>query len=63
MNCPDNCPQLVKGKDSEENRYFLCSAKTTVIGFKTHHGFKTPIRGAVKLKIEKGKPVKREDCR
>lgn len=56
MNCPDNCPQLVKGANAE-GVYFLCSAKTTVVGFKT------PIRGAVKLKIEKGKPVKREDCR
>ena len=62
MNCPDNCPQLVKGANAE-GAYFQCCAKTTVVGFKTHHGFKTPIRGAVKLKIKDGKPVKREDCK
>lgn len=58
MNCPDNCPQLVKGKDSEENRYFLCSAKTIVVGFKTHHGFRHPVYGAKKLEEKNGKPVK-----
>jgi len=62
MNCPDNCPQLVKGKDSE-GAYYQCCAKTIVIGFRTHNGFKTPLRGAVKLKIKGGKPAKREDCK
>jgi hypothetical protein len=55
-NCPMNprCTHLVMGCNAQGN-YFQCSMKRVIIGY-TKTGF--PIRGAFRLKVVKGKPVK-----
>ena len=58
MNCPDNCPQLVKGANAE-GAYYQCTNGSKVIKYRNVNGFRVPVRGALQLaKDKQGYPIK-----
>lgn len=58
MICPDNCTQLVKG-EKDGVKYFQCTNGSKIVAYRTHNGFRVPVRGAIPLmKDKQGYPIK-----